>query len=101
MIEPTTLARPYARAAFEHARAAGDLAAWQAALSELAAIAAEPKVAAATRIKLPRSAQQRSPVWRGMPHHQQWQTCWPSWLTTAASHCCPRWQCCLTSSSKR
>ena len=30
----TTLARPYARAAFEHARAAGDLAAWQAALSE-------------------------------------------------------------------
>ena len=47
MIEPTTLARPYARAAFEHARAAGDLAAWQAALSELAAITAEPKVAAA------------------------------------------------------
>ena len=41
MIEPTTLARPYARAAFEHARAAGDLAAWQAALSELAAITAE------------------------------------------------------------
>ena len=49
MIEPTTLARPYARAAFEHARAAGELAAWQAALSELAAITAEPKVAAAMR----------------------------------------------------
>jgi len=49
MIEPTTLARPYARAAFEHARTAGDLAAWQAALSELAAITAEPKVAAAMR----------------------------------------------------
>ena len=49
MIEPTTLARPYARAAFEHARAAGDLAAWQAALSELAAITAQPKVAAAMR----------------------------------------------------
>ena len=49
MIEPTTLARPYARAAFEHARAAGDLAAWQAALSELAAITAESKVAAAMR----------------------------------------------------
>ena len=49
MIEPTTLSRPYARAAFEHARAAGDLAAWQAALSELAAITAEPKVAAAMR----------------------------------------------------
>ena len=49
MIEPTTLARPYARAAFEHARAAGDLTAWQAALSELAAITAEPKVAAVMR----------------------------------------------------
>ena len=49
MIEPTTLARPYARAVFEHARAAGDLAAWQAALSELAAITAESKVAAAMR----------------------------------------------------
>ena len=49
MIEPTTLARPYARAAFEHARAAGVLAAWQTALSELAAITAEPKVAAAMR----------------------------------------------------
>ena len=49
MIEPTTLARPYARAAFEHARAAGELASWQTALSELAAISAEPKVAAALR----------------------------------------------------
>ena len=49
MIEPTTLARPYARAAFEHARAAGDLAAWQTALTELAAITSEPKVAAAMR----------------------------------------------------
>ena len=49
MIEPTTLARPYARAAFEHARAGADLAAWQTALSELAAITAEPKVAAGMR----------------------------------------------------
>ena len=49
MIEPTTLARPYARAAFEHARAAGDLAVWQTALSELAESTAEPKVAAAMR----------------------------------------------------
>ena len=49
MIEPTTLARPYARAAFEHARAAGDLAAWQTALTELAAITSEPKVAADMR----------------------------------------------------
>ena len=49
MIEPTTLARPYARAAFEHARAAGELAAWQTALSELAAIITQSKVAAAMR----------------------------------------------------
>ena len=49
MIEPTTLARPYARAAFEHARAAGELVAWQTALSELAAITTQPKVAAAMR----------------------------------------------------
>ena len=49
MIEPTTLARPYARAAFEHARSSGQLASWQAALSELAAISTQPKVAAALR----------------------------------------------------
>jgi len=49
MIEPTTLARPYARAAFEHARSSGELASWQAALSELAAISTQPKVAAALR----------------------------------------------------
>ena len=49
MIVQTTRSRPYARAAFEHARAAGVLAAWQAALSELAAITAQPKVAAAMR----------------------------------------------------
>ena len=60
MIEPTTLARPYARAAFEHARAAGDLAAWQAALSELAAITAEPKVAAAMRDPNQTAAQRAS-----------------------------------------
>ena len=44
MIEPTTLARPYARAAFEHARLTGELASWQAALSKLAAISAQPKL---------------------------------------------------------
>ena len=49
MIEPTTLARPYARAAFEHARLTAELASWQAALSKLAAISAQPKVAAALR----------------------------------------------------
>ncbi|MBR9795443.1 MAG: ATP synthase F1 subunit delta, partial [Gammaproteobacteria bacterium] len=60
MIEPTTLARPYARAAFEHARAAGDLAAWQTALTELAAITAEPKVAAAMRDPNQTAAQRAS-----------------------------------------
>ena len=60
MIEPTTLARPYARAAFEHARAANDLAAWQTALSELAAITAEPKVAAAMRDPNQTAAQRAS-----------------------------------------
>ena len=60
MIEPTTLARPYARAAFEHARAAGELAAWQTALSELAAITTQPKVAAAMRDPSQTAAQRAS-----------------------------------------
>ena len=60
MIEPTTLARPYARAAFEHARAAGGLAAWQTALSELAAITTQPKVAAAMRDPNQTAAQRAS-----------------------------------------
>ncbi len=60
MIEPTTLARPYARAAFEHARAAGDLATWQTALSELAAITTQPKVAAAMRDPNQTAAQRAS-----------------------------------------
>ena len=60
MFEPTTLARPYARAAFEHARAAGELAAWQTALSELAAITTQPKVAAAMRDPNQTAAQRAS-----------------------------------------
>ena len=60
MLEPTTLARPYARAAFEHARAAGELAAWQTALSELAAITTQPKVAAAMRDPNQTAAQRAS-----------------------------------------
>jgi F-type H+-transporting ATPase subunit delta len=60
MIEPTTLARPYARAAFEHARAADDLAAWQTALTELAAITAEPKVAGGMRDPNQTAAQRAS-----------------------------------------
>jgi F-type H+-transporting ATPase subunit delta len=49
MIEPTTLARPYARAAFEHARASDQLAAWQSALSQLATITTDTKVSAMLR----------------------------------------------------
>ena len=49
MIEPTTLARPYARAAFEHAREAKQLDVWKESLAQLAALTLEPKVAAALR----------------------------------------------------
>ncbi len=41
MMEPRTLARPYARAAFEHARLTGDLDTWSAALSVAAAVSRE------------------------------------------------------------
>ena len=44
MIEPTTLARPYARAAFEYAKGVDALAAWQQALKQLASISGEAKV---------------------------------------------------------
>lgn len=44
MIEPITLARPYARAAFEYGRAAGTLDSWSLALGELAAVAGEQRV---------------------------------------------------------
>lgn len=46
MIEPTTLARPYARAAFEFARAHGQLDHWHEQLAVLAAIGRDPRVAA-------------------------------------------------------
>ncbi|HHJ11944.1 MAG TPA: F0F1 ATP synthase subunit delta [Chromatiales bacterium] len=42
MAEKTTVARPYAEAAFAVARADGDLARWSEMLEALAAIAAEP-----------------------------------------------------------
>lgn len=45
MAEPRTLARPYARAAFDHAHQAGKTAAWQDALSIAAGVAAEAGVA--------------------------------------------------------
>ena len=45
MAELTTLARPYARAAFEHALAGNALEEWAAALATAAAAAVEPKAA--------------------------------------------------------
>jgi F-type H+-transporting ATPase subunit delta len=39
MAELSTLARPYARAAFEYAQAQGDLAGWEAMLTQAAAVA--------------------------------------------------------------
>jgi len=49
VIEPTTLASPYARAAFEHAREANQLDTWKESLAQLVALTLEPKVAAALR----------------------------------------------------
>ena len=46
MAELATLARPYARAAFEHALNSSNLAVWAEALGTAAALAAEPRVAA-------------------------------------------------------
>ncbi len=45
MAELTTLARPYARAAFEHALAGQSLAAWAEALATAAAVAADERAA--------------------------------------------------------
>lgn len=45
MAQAITLARPYARAAFEVAHAAGSLAAWSQALAFAAAVAKDPRVA--------------------------------------------------------
>ena len=47
MAEPTTIARPYAEAAFRLADAQGRLAEWSAALANLAAVAADERVRAA------------------------------------------------------
>ena len=46
MAQAITLARPYARAAFEVAHAAGTLDAWSQALAFAARVAADPRVAA-------------------------------------------------------
>jgi F-type H+-transporting ATPase subunit delta len=47
MAEPSTIARPYAEAAFRLADAQGKLADWSAALANLAAVAADARVATA------------------------------------------------------
>ena len=47
MAEPSTIARPYAEAAFKLADAHGKLAEWSAALANLAAVAADERVRAA------------------------------------------------------
>ena len=44
MADKTTIARPYAKAAFAHARAAKALDAWSAALANAAAVVADPRV---------------------------------------------------------
>ena len=45
MAEKATIARPYARAAFEHARQARALAAWSELLGKAAQVVADPQVA--------------------------------------------------------
>ena len=45
MAEKATIARPYARAAFDHARSQDALAAWSAALAAAAQVVADPRVA--------------------------------------------------------
>ena len=47
MAEPSTIARPYAEAAFRLAEAQGKLAEWSAALANVAAVAADARVRAA------------------------------------------------------
>ena len=47
MAEPSTIARPYAEAAFRLADAQGKLADWSVALANLSAVAADERVRAA------------------------------------------------------
>ena len=49
MAERATIARPYAKAAFEYARGANAFAAWSQGLEALAGIVADPRVAALTK----------------------------------------------------
>ncbi len=49
MAERATIARPYAKAAFEYARDANDFAGWSLALARAAEIVADPRVTALTK----------------------------------------------------
>jgi len=49
MAERATIARPYAKAAFEYARDANDFAGWSQALARAAEIVADPRVAELTK----------------------------------------------------
>ena len=49
MAERATIARPYAKAAFEYAREANAFAAWSQGLAQAAQIVADPRVAALTK----------------------------------------------------
>jgi F-type H+-transporting ATPase subunit delta len=49
MAERATIARPYAKAAFEYAREANDFASWSQGLARLAEIVADPRVAALSK----------------------------------------------------
>ena len=49
MAERATIARPYAKAAFEYAREVNDFAAWSGGLARLAEIVADPRIAALTK----------------------------------------------------
>lgn len=49
MAERATIARPYAKAAFEYARDAHDFAAWSQGLTRAAEIVADPRVSALTK----------------------------------------------------
>ena len=49
MAERATIARPYAKAAFEYARAAQAFAAWSQGLAVAASIVADPRVTALTK----------------------------------------------------
>ena len=58
MAERATIARPYAKAAFEYARDAGAFAVWSQGLKTVTEIVADPRVAALTKNPASTSAEQ-------------------------------------------